>query len=123
MEAPKPKTEERNIPSKRAHNGTPPARSVARRTRSKVEHNVGSIKKDKSESLVIELHNSPIRDTSLPLTIPAVENVRPSLVLTTGVVPFLSLDFEARTYRRKTTAHRTKTFIPYDECSSGEVNS
>ena len=123
MEAPEPKTEERNIPSKRAHHGTPPARSVARRTRSKVEHNVGSIKKDKSESLVIELHNSPIRDTSLPLTIPAVENVRPSLVLTTGVVPFLSLDFEARTYRRKTTTHRTKTFIPYDECSSGEVNS
>ena len=123
MEAPEPKTEERNIPSKRAHNGTPPARSVARRTRSKVEHNVGSIKKDKSESLVIELHNSPIRDTSLPLTILAVENVRPSLVLTTGVVPFLSLDFEARTYRRKTIAHMTKTFIPYDECSSGEANS
>ena len=123
MEAPEPKTEERNIPSKRAHNGTPPAGSVARRTRSKVEHDVGSIMKDKSESPVIELHDSPIRDTSVSLTIPAVKNVRPPLVLTTGVVPFLSPDFEARTYRRKTTAHRMKAVRPNDESSSEEVNS
>ena len=123
MEAPELETEERMIPSKRARNGTPPTGSVAKRTRSKVEHDVGSIKKDKSESLMIELHDSPIRDTSLSLTIPTVENVRPLLVLTTGVVPFLSPDFEARTYRRKTTAHKMKTIRPDDKCSSGEVTS
>ena len=123
MEAPKPEIEERKIPSKRARNGTPLAGSVARRTRSKVEHDVGSIKKDKSESLVIELHDSPVRDTSLSLTILVVKNVRSSLVLTTGAVPFLSPNFKARTYRRKTTAHRTKTVRPDDECSSREVNS
>ena len=123
VEAPEPKTKDRRIPSKRACNGTPSAGSVARRTRSKVEHDVGGIKKDKSKSLLIEMHDSPVRDTSLSLPIPAVENVRLPLVLTTGVVPFLSPDFEARTYRRKTTAHRTKTVIPDDECSSGKVNS
>ena len=72
---------------------------------------------------MIELHDSPVRDTSLSLTIPTVENVRPLLVLTTGVVPFLSPDFEARTYRRKTTAHRMKAVRPDDESSSEEVNS
>ena len=122
VEAPEPKIEERKIPSKRTHNGTPPTGSVARRTRSKVEHDVGSIKKDKFESPVIELHDSPVRDTSFSLTTPAVENASPPLVLTTGIVPFLSPYFEARTYRRKTTAHKMKIVIP-DECSSGEVNS
>ena len=123
METPEPETEKRRTPSKRPRNGTPPAGSVARRTRSKVEHDVGSIKRDKSESLVIELHDSSVRDISFSLTIPAVENMRPLLVSTTGVVLFLSLDFEARTYRRKITAYRTKVVRPDDESSSGEVNS
>ena len=123
MEAPELETEERMIPSKRARNGTPPTGSVAKRTRSKVEHDVGSIKKDKSESLMIELHDSPVRDTSLSLTIPTVENVRPLLVLTTGVVPFLSADFEARTYRKKTTTRRAKAVKSDVESSSEEVNS
>ena len=123
MEALEPKIEEFRIPSKRTRNGTPPAGSVARRTKSKVEHDVGSIKKDKSESSMIKLHDSPVRDTSFSLTIPAVENASPPLVLTTGIVPFLSPYFEARTYRRKTTTHKTKTVIPNDECSSREVNS
>ena len=56
MEALEPETEEHRTQSKRVHHGTPPAGSVAKRTRSKVEHDVGSIKKDKSESLMIELH-------------------------------------------------------------------
>ena len=72
---------------------------------------------------MIELHDSPVRDISFSLTIPTVENVRPPLVPTTGVVPFLSPDFEARTYRRKTTAHRMKAVRPDDESSSEEVNS
>nr|POF22770.1 hypothetical protein CFP56_09747 [Quercus suber] len=68
-----------------------------------------SSKRDKSKSLVIELHDSPIRDTSLSLTTLVVETVGPPLVPTTGVVPFSSPDFEARTYRKKTTACRAKS--------------
>ena len=67
--------------------------SVARRTRSKIEHDVGSSKGDTSKSLVIELHDSPVKDTSLSLTTSAVEAAEPPLVLTIEVVPFLSLDF------------------------------
>ena len=71
---------------------------------------------------MIELYNSPVRDTSLSLTPPLVEAVKPPLVLTTEAVSSLSLDFEGRTYRRKTTAHRAK-FARLDiESSSGEVN-
>jgi len=69
------------------------------------------------------LHDSPIRDTSLSLTTPTVKAVGPPVVPTTEVVPFLSPDFEARTYKRKTTAHRAKTVSPDVENSSGEVNS
>ena len=123
VEAPKPEIEERKTPSKRARNGTPSARSVARRTRFKVEHDVGSSKRDKSKSSVIELHDSLIKDTSLSLTTPMVETVGPPLVLTTGVVPFSSPDFEARTYRRKITACRVKAVRPDDENSFGEVIS
>ena len=106
MEAPEPETKECRTPSKKALYGTPPAGSVAKRTRSKVEHDVGSNKRDKSKSPVIELHDSPVRDTSLSLTTLAVGAVGPSLVPTTEVVPFLNPDFEARTHRKKTTACR-----------------
>ena len=123
MKAPEPEIEESRTPSKRARNETPLAESVARRTRSKIEHDVGSSKRDTFKSPMIELHDSPIRDTSLSLTTPAVEAVRPPVVPTTEVVPFLSPDFEARTYRRKTTARRVKTVSPDVESSSGEVNS
>ena len=123
VEAPKPEIEEHRTPSKRARNETPPVGSVARRTRSKIEHDVGSSKRDKSKSPVIELHDSPVRDTSLSLTTPTVEAVGPPLVPTTKVVPFLSLDFQARTYRRKTIARRPKVVRPDVESSSGEVNS
>ena len=123
MEAPEPEIEKRRIPSKRARNETPPTGSVARRTRSKIEHDVGSSKRDTSKSPMIELHDSPVRDTSLSLTTPMVNVVEPPLVPTTEVVPFLSLDFEARTYRRKTTACRAKTVSLDVESSSGEVNS
>ena len=115
-------TKERRTPSKRARSGAPPARSVSRRTRSRVDHDVGSSNKNKSKSSVIELYDSPVRDTSLSLTPPLVEAVEPSLVLTIEVVSSLSLDFEGRTYRRKTTTHRAK-FARLDiESSSGEVN-
>ena len=70
-----------------------------------------------------ELHDSPVRDISFSLTIPVVENVRPPLVPTTGVVPFLSPDFEARTHRRKTIARRVKTVSPDVESSFGVVSS
>ena len=123
METPEPETEKRRTPSKRAQNETPPVGSVARRTRSNIEHDVGSSKGDTSKSLVIELHDSPVKDTSLSLTTSAVEAAKPPLVLTTEVVLFLSLDFEARIYRRKITAYRTKAVRPNDESSSGEVNS
>ena len=117
MEAPEPEIEEHRTPSKRARNETPPAGSVSKRTRSKIEHDVGSSKKNKSKSLVIVLHDSPVRDTSLALTTPMVEAVGPPLVPTTEIVPFLSLDFEARVYRRKTTAHRVKAIRPDVESS------
>ena len=123
MEAPEPETEEHRTPSKRAHHGAPPARSVAKRTRSKVEHDVGSSKRDKFESLVIELHDSPVRDTSLSFTTPAVGTVGPPLVPTTEVVLFSSPDFDSRTYRRKTTARRAKTVSLNVESSFGEVSS
>ena len=123
MEAPEPEIEEHRTPSKRAHHGTPPAGSVAKRTRSKVEHDVGSSKRDKFEYLVIELHDSPVRDTSLSLTTPAVGTVGPPLVSTTEVVPFSSPDFKVRTHRKKTTARRAKTISPNVESSSGEVSS
>ena len=116
------KTKERRTPSKRARSGAPPARSVSRRTRSRVDHDVGSSNKNKSKSSVIELYDSPVQDTSLSLTPPLVEAVEPSLVLTIEVVSSLSLDFEGGTYRRKTTTHRAK-FARLDiESSSGEVN-
>ena len=123
VEAPELETEEHRTLSKRAHHGTPPAGSVAKRTRSKVEHDVGSSKRDKFESLVIKLHDSPVRDTSLSLTTPAVGTVGPLLVPTTEVVPFSSPNFEARTHRKKTTARRAKTVSPNVESSSGEVSS
>ena len=44
-------------------------------------------------------------------------------MLTIEVVPFLSLDFKARIYRRKTTTHRAKTVSPDVESSFEEVNS
>ena len=106
MEALEPKTEEHRTQSKRVHHGTPPAGSVAKRTRSKVEHDVGSSKRDKFEYLVIELHDSPVRDTSLSFTTPAVGTVGLPLVPTTEVTPFSSPYFEARTHRKKTTACR-----------------
>ena len=106
MEALEPETEKRRTPSKRACHGTPPTGSVAKKTRSKVEHGVGSSKRDKSKSLVIKLHDSPIRDTSLSLTTSMVEIVGPPLVPTTEVVLFSCPDFEARTYRKKTTTRR-----------------
>ena len=123
MEAPEPETEERRTPSKKALYGTPPAGSVAKRTRSKVEHDVGSNKRDKSKSPVIELHDSPVRDTSLSLTTPVAETTGPPLVPTTDVVLFSSPDFDSRTYRRKTTARRAKTVSPDVESSFEEVNS
>ena len=106
MEALEPETEEHRTQSKRVHHGTPPAGSVAKRTRSKVEHDVGSSKRDKFEYLVIELHDSPVRDTSLSFTTPAVGTVGLPLVPTTEVTPFSSPYFEARTHRKKTTACR-----------------
>nr|POE99800.1 hypothetical protein CFP56_18267 [Quercus suber] len=121
VEAPEPEIEERRAPSKRARNGTPPDGSVAMRTRSKVEHDVGSSKGDKSKSPVIELHDSPVRDTSLSLITPTVETVGPPLVPTTEVVPFSSPDFKARTYRKKTTACRAKAVRSDVESSSGEL--
>ena len=121
--APEPETEEHKTPSKRDHHGTPPAGSVAKRTRSKVKHDVGSSKRDKFESLVIELHDFPVRDTSLSLTTLAVGIVGPPLVPTTEVVLFSSLDFEARAHRKKTTARRVKTVSPNVESSFGEVSS
>nr|POE83761.1 hypothetical protein CFP56_06082 [Quercus suber] len=78
VEAPKPKAEEC-----KARNGTPPTGSVARRTRSKGEHDIGSSKRDRSKSPVIELHDSPVRDTSLSLTTSAVETMGPPFVPTT----------------------------------------
>ena len=121
--APEPETEEHRTPSKRDHHGTPPAGSVAKRTRSKVEHDVGSSKRDKFESLVIKLHDSPVRDTSLSLTTPTVGTMGPPLVSTTEVVPFSSPDFKVRTHRKKTTARRAKTVSPNVESSSREVSS
>ena len=123
MEAPKLEIQERKTPSKRAKNGTPLAGSVSRRTRSKKEHDVGSSKKDKSKSSMIVLHDSPVRDTSLTLSTPAIKAVGPQLVSTIEIAPFLSPDIEVRTYRRKTTAHRVKAVRPDVESSSGEVNS
>ena len=123
MEAPEPEIEKRRTPSKRAQNETPLAGSVARRTRSKLKHDVGSSKRDKSKSPMIELHDSPVKDTSLSLTTLTVEVVGPLLVPTTEVIPFLSLDFEARTYRRKTTTRRAKAIRPDVESSSEKVNS
>ena len=123
VEAPELEIEEHRTPSKRAHHGTPPAGSVAKRTRSKVEHDVGSSKRDKFKSLVIELHDSPVRDTSLSLITPAVGTVGPPLVPTTEVVLLSSLDFEARMHRKKTTARRAKTVSPNVESSFGEVSS
>ena len=121
VEAPKPEIEEHKTPSKRARNETPPSGSVSRSTRSKKEHDVGSSKKDKSKSPMIVLNDSLVKDTSLALTTPAVEAVRPPLVPTTEIVPFLSPDFDARTYRRKTTAHKAKA-VRFDiESSSGVV--
>ena len=102
MEAPAPEIEERKTPSKRARNETLPAGSVSRRTRSKIEHDVGSSKKDKSKSPMIMLHDSPAKDISLALTTLVVEAVGPLLTPTTEIIPFLSPDFEARIYRRKT---------------------
>ena len=106
VEAPEPETEKRRTQSKRARHGTPPAGSVAKKTRSKVERGVGSSKRDKSKSLMIKLHDSPVRDTSFSLTTLMVEIVGPPLVPTTEVVLFSSPDFEARTYRKKTTTRR-----------------
>ena len=123
MEAPEPETKECRTPSKKALYGTPPAGSVAKRTRSKVEHDVGSSKRDKFEYLVIELHDSPVRDTSLSLTTPTVGTMGPPLVSTIEVVPFSSPDFEARTHRKKTTARRAKMVSPNVESSSREVSS
>ena len=123
MEAPETETEERRTLSKRALYGTPLAGSVAKRTRSKVKHDVGSNTRDKSKSPVIELHNSPIRDTSLSLTTLVVETVGPPLVPTTEDVLFSSPDFDSRTYRRKTTTRRAKAVSPDVESSSGEVSS
>ena len=116
MEAPKLEIEERRTPSKRARTEIPLARSVARRTRSKIEHDFG--KRDTSKSSVIELHDSPIRDTTS-----ALEVIEPPLVSTTEVVPFLSPNFKARTYRRKTTAYRAKAISLDVKGSSGKVNS
>ena len=71
---------------------------------------------------MIVLHDYLVRDTSVALKTSAVEVVRPSSVSTARVVSSLSLDFEGRTYRRKTTTHRAK-FARLDiESSSGEVN-
>ena len=123
MEAPELEIEEHKTPSKKARNEIPPAGSVSKRTRSKIEHDVGNSKKDKSKSLVIVLHDSPVRDTSPAHTTSAVEAVRPPLVSTTEIVPFLSPNFEARIYRRKTTTHRVKAIRPDVESSSEEVNS
>ena len=123
VEALEPETEEDRTPSKRARHGTPPTGSVSKRTRSKVECDVGSSKRDKSKSLVIELHDSSVRDTSLSLTTSVVETVGPPLVPTTEVVPFSSPDFEARTYRKETTARRAKAIRSDVESSSKEVNS
>ena len=123
MEAPEPETEEHRTPSKRARHGTPLAGSAAKRTRSKVKRDVGSSKRDKSKFLVIELHDSPVRDTSLSFTTPAVGTVGLPLVPTTEVTPFSSPYFEARTHRKKTTARRAKTVSPNVESSSGEVSS
>ena len=123
VEAPELEIEERKTPSNRAKNETPLAGSVSRRTRSKKEHDVGSSKKDKSKSLMIVLHDSPVRDTSLTLSTPAIQAVGPQLVSTIEIAPFLSPDFEARIYRRKTIAHRVKDIRPDVESSSEEVNS
>ena len=123
MEAPKLEIEEHKTPSKRAQNETPPAGSVSRRTRSKREYGVGNNKKDKSKSSVIVLNDFPIKDTSLALTTPAIEAVRPSSVSTVEIVPFLSPNFEAKTYRRKTTTHKVKTIGPDVGSSSSEVNT
>ena len=123
MEALEPEIEEHRTQSKRVHHGTPPAGSVAKRTRSKVEHDVGSSKRDKFESLVIKLRDSPVRDTSLSLTTPTVGTMGPPLVSTIEVVPFSSPDFEARTHRKKTTARRAKMVSPNVESSSREVSS
>ena len=127
MAAPELKTKERRTPSKRARSGAPPAGSVSRRTRSRVEHDVGNSKKDKSKSTVIELYDSPVRDISLSLTPPPVEAVEFPLASTTEVVSSLSPDLEGRTYKRKTTArkttaHRAKVARLDVERSSGEVN-
>ena len=122
VEALEPEIEEHKTPSKRARNETPPAGSVSRRTRSKKEHDVGNSKKDKSKSQVIVLHDFPVRDTSLALTTPMVEAVRPPLMPTTKIVPFLSPDIEARTYKRKTTTHKAKAVRPDIESSFGQVN-
>jgi len=124
---PELKIEECRTPSKRARSGAPPAGSVSRRTRSRVEHDVGNNKKDKSKSTVIELYDSPVRDTSLSLTPPPVEAVEFPLAPTTEAVSSLSLDLEGRTYRRKTTTrktttHRAKVARLDVESSSGEVN-
>ena len=122
MAAPELETEECRTPSKRARNGAPPDGSVSRRTRSRVEHNVGSNKKDKSKSPVIELYDSPISDTSLSLTPLLIEAVKPPLVPTTEGVSSMSPDFEGRTYRRKTTAYRAKVARLDIKSSSGKVN-
>nr|POF05166.1 hypothetical protein CFP56_05766 [Quercus suber] len=123
VEAPEPEIEERKSPRKRVRNETPLAGSVSRRKRSKIEHVVGSSKKDKSKSPVIVLYDSPVRDTSLAFTTPAVEAFGPPLVSTIEIVPFLGPDFKARTYWRKTTAHRVKVVKPDVESFSGKVNS
>ena len=127
MAAPKLETEEHRTPSKKARSGAPPTGSVSKRTRSRVEHDVGSSKKDKSKSLVIELYDSPVPDKSLSLTPPPVEAVKPPLASTTEAISSMSLDFEGRTYRRKTTArkttaHRAKVARLDIESSSGVVN-
>ena len=122
MAAPELETEERRTPSKRAQSGAPPAGSVSRRTRSRVEHDVGNSKKDKSKSTVIELYDSPVRDISLSLTPPPVEAVEFPLASTTEAVSSLSPDLKGRMYRRKTTAHRAKVARLDVESSSGEVN-
>ena len=127
MAAPELETEECRTPSKRARNGAPPDGSVSRRTRSRVEHDVGSNKKDKSKSLVIELYDSPIPDTSLSLTPLLIEAVKPPLAPTTEGVSSMSPDFEGRTYRRKTTARKTTAYrakvARLDiKSSSGKVN-
>ena len=81
--------------------------------RSKIEHDVGSSKKDISKSSVIELHDSPVKDTSLSLTTSVIEAVKSPLVPTT----------KARTYRRKTITRKAKTVRLDVESSSGKVNS